>query len=428
MKYDKEQIVKIIDFWQKSVDTGPLFERAAMDAIDLAGREIVDLVGPRRSGKSSLLKLIVRRLALEDNFMFINFEDPFFVTCNHPSVIEELISVYTEFFSPGLEYLFFDEIQEINQWERAVRKLRDSERYKIFLTGSSSKLLSGEISSLLTGRHMSCRVFPLSFREYLVFRGVDYKGKKDMALKEMTYLKLFEEYFRIGGFPQAVQTGSLELLKNYFFDIIQRDIVMRHDIREKEILEKMAANLLTNSGKAVTIESLKSAYNISFSAASTYLEHLKDAFLVFELQQFSYSLKRQMKATKKIYSVDQGISGAVSFRFSEDRGRVLENIVFLELKKMGKEVYYYKTSNNLEVDFLVWEGNEARELIQVTWDMGDEKTRLRETKALFKAMDETGLKKGLILTAGEENIVEENGCSILVRPVYKWALESGAES
>lgn len=425
MKIDKEQILKVIDFWQKSVDRGPLFDRMVLDSIDLGGdKEIVDLVGPRRSGKSSLLKLIVKRLKLKDNFLFINFEDPFFITYNQPGIIEELISVYTEFFSPDLEYLFFDEIQEIKQWERAIRKLRDSERYKIFLTGSSSKLLSSEISSLLTGRHLSCKVFPLSFREYLVFRGTDYKGKKDMALKEKTYLKLFDEYFRIGGFPQAVQTQSQELLKNYFFDILQRDIVMRYDVREKEILEKMAAYLLSNSGKAVSIESLKSAYNISFAAASTYLEYLKDAFLVFELPQFSYSLKKQMKAIKKIYSVDPGLSNAVSFRFSEDRGRVLENIVFLELKKRGKELYYYKTGNNLEVDFLVREKNEARELIQVSWEMADKKTRQREVKALLQAMEESDLKTGLILTSEEEDVVEIEGRTIFVRPVYKWALET----
>ncbi len=424
MKIDKNQIVKVIDFWQKSIGTAPLFERTALDSIDVEGdKEIIDLVGPRRSGKSSLLKLIIKKLEIKDNFMFINFEDPFFITYNQPGIIEELISVYTEFFSSDLEYLFFDEIQEINQWERAIRKLRDSERYKIFLTGSSSKLLSSEISSLLTGRHLSCKVFPLSFREYLVFRGVDYKRKKDMAMKEKTYLRLFEEYFSIGGFPQAVQTQSQELLKNYFFDILQRDIVMRYDVREKEILEKMAVYLLSNSGKAVSIESLKGAYNISFAAASSYVEYLKDAFLVFELPQFSYSLKKQMKAIKKIYSVDTGLSNAVSFRFSEDRGRVLENIVFLELKKRGKELYYYKTGNNLEVDFLVWEKNEAVELIQVSWEMGDKKTRQREIKALLQAMKETGLGNGLILTAEEEDEMDIEGRTIFIKPVYKWALE-----
>jgi len=424
MKINTQQLVKVIDFWNKSVERDKLHDRLALEKINYESKEIVDLVGPRRSGKSSILKLIIKRLKLSGNFLYINFEDPFFVANNDPQIIEELTAVFKEYFNPRLEYLFFDEIQEIKQWEKAVRKLRDGEKFKIFITGSSSKLLSGEISSLITGRHLSYNIFPLSFSEFIAFRGIKICEKKDIILKEKKIFKMFDEYLKIGGFPEAVLTRNPELLKNYFYDILQKDIVMRHNIREKEILEKMAVYLLSNSGKITSIESLKAAFNISFLAAQSYLEYFKESFLVFELPQFSYSLKKQSKALKKIYAVDIGLSNAVSFKFSEDRGRMLENAVFFELKNEEEEIYYYKTKNNLEVDFLMKEKTKVKKLIQVCWSLEDKKAKERELKSLIAAMDELKLKDGFILTYNEEDEIRINKKTINVIPVYKWLLKS----
>ena len=424
MKINTQQLVKIIDFWKKSVEKDKLYDRMILGKIDHKSKEIVDLVGPRRSGKSSILKLIIRRLKLSDNFLYINFEDPFFVTHNNPQIIEEMVTVFKEYFNPKLEYLFFDEIQEINQWEKAVRKLRDGEKFKIFITGSSSKLLSGEISSLITGRHLSYNISPLSFSEFLAFRGIKICAKRDIILKEKRILRMFGEYLKIGGFPEAALTADMELLKNYFYDILQKDIVMRHNIREKEILEKMAVYLLSNSGKITSMESLKAAFNISFSAAQSYLEYFKESFLVFELPQFSYSLKKQGKALKKIYAVDIGLANAVSFKFSEDKGRMLENAVFLELKNKEGEIYYYKTKNNLEGDFMVKEKTKIKKLIQVCWTLEDKKTKEREFRSLMAAMDELKLKDGFILTYNEENKIKINKKIINVVPCWKWLLEN----
>ena len=424
MKINTQQLVKIIDFWNKSVERDKLHSRLVLEKINYKSKEIVDLVGPRRSGKSSILKLVIKRLKLSGNFLYINFEDPFFVTNNNPQIIEELVAVFKEYFNPKLEYLFFDEIQEINQWEKAVRKLRDGEKFKIFITGSSSKLLSGEISSLITGRHLSYNIFPLSFSELIAFRRIKICAKKDIILKEKKIFKMFNEYLKIGGFPEAVLTENPELLKNYFYDILQKDIVMRHNIREKEILEKMAVYLLSNSGKITSMESLKTAFNISFSAAQSYLEYFKESFLVFELPQFSYSLKKQGKALKKIYAVDIGLANAVSFKFSEDKGRMLENAVFLELKNKEGEIYYYKTKNNLEVDFMVKEKTKIKKLIQVCWTLEDKKTKEREFRSLMAAMDELKLKDGFILTYNEEDKIKINKKIINVVPCWKWLLEN----
>lgn len=419
----KNEIVKLIEFWRESVKNKDLKSRKAINVIDYKSKEIVDLVGVRRCGKSSILGLVIKEMNLKDDFLFINFEDPFFIENNTPEIIEEIIEIFKEYFSKDLKYLFFDEIQEIKNWEREIRKLRDSERYKIFITGSSSKLLSAELSSLITGRHISYEIFPLSFFEFLEFRGIKIKNKKDLLINEITVLKNFEEYSKIGGFPEISLKGNMELLKNYFFDILEKDVVMRHNLREKEILEKIAVFLLTNSSKIISIKSLKETFNISFELASSYLRYLKESYLIFFLSQFSYSLKKQSKALKKVYSIDCGLNNAVSFRFSEDKGRTLENIVFLHLRSKEKKLYYYKTADNSEVDFLIKKQEKNFELIQVCVSIQDRETKERETKSLFTAMDELKLKQGLILTEDEEEIIKKDKKEIIVKPVYKWLLE-----
>jgi predicted AAA+ superfamily ATPase len=420
--HDTQQLIKIIDFWKKTVYETDLIFRPIIDKIDYKSREIVDIIGPRRSGKSSILKLLIKKLELS-NFLFINFEDPYFVTHNEPQVVEELIDVYKEYFSRNLKYLFFDEIHAINHWENAIRKLRDSGKYKIFVTGSSSKLLGKELSTLLTGRHLSYEILPLSFSEFLSFKSVELKNKRDIVIREKSFLKNFDEYLSIGGFPEIVNTGNLALLKQYYFDIIQKDIVMRYDVRQKDILEKMGIYLITNLAKSVSIESLKNTFNLSFEAASGYLDYFEEAFLIYEVPQFSYSLKTQQQAQKKIYSIDSGLANTISFRFSKESGRLLEQCVFLELKRKGHGIYYYKTENNKEVDFLVQQQNRKKNLIQVCWDISDEDTKKRELNSLTQAMNELKLTNGLILTYNNEQKLQVENRRITVMPVYKWMID-----
>lgn len=417
-----EQLIKIIDFWKKTSTEGGLFWRSIVDNIDCQNKEIIDIVGPRRSGKSTILKLLINKLNLENNYLFINFEDPYFVTHNQTEIIEELISTYEEYFDKKLEYLFFDEIQNILNWEKAVRKLREINKYKIFITGSSSKLLSKELSSSLTGRHLSYYVMPLSFIEFLTFKQISIKSKKDLVLKEKNILKHFDNFLLIGGFPEIVKTENITLLKQYYFDIVQKDIIMRYDVRQKDILEKMGIYLISNTAKIISIESLKITFNLSYEAVFSYLEYFKEAFLNFELLQFSYSLKNQFKTLKKNFAVDTGLANAVSFKFSEDKGRILEQSVFLELKRRGSEIYYYKTSNNKEVDFLIKQKNKKQILIQVCWDLNDEKTKKREIDSLNKAMEELNIDEGLILTHNFESKILVTKKTINILPTYKWML------
>ncbi|MEW6104517.1 MAG: ATP-binding protein [bacterium] len=231
------------------------------------------------------------------------------------------------------------------------------------------------------------------------------------------------KYLSEGGFPEVVLSGNLELLKQYFRDIIQKDIVMRHDVRTKSILEKMAIYLISNATKTTSIESLKKTFNISYKLSFTYLDYLKEAFLLFELPQFFYSLKRQQRAFKKIYAVDCGLANAVSLKFFEDKGRLLENCVFLHLLQQGGELYYYKTKNNLEVDFLLKDFSDKIMPIQVTWSLESKKTKNRELGSLISALDELKCKEGLILTYDEEDNILVDNKIIRIKPVYKWLLE-----
>lgn len=416
-------LVKIIGFWQEVAEEKDLRHRRLVEKIDTKTKEVVDIVGPRRSGKSTLMKILVQKLKPKGGFLYINFEDPYFIDHNAPQILEELVETYREYYQKELTYLFFDEVQNINSWEKAVRKLRDGGQYKIFISGSSATLLSGELASLLSGRHLSYQLLPLSFAEYIDFQGIPIQGKKDIVLKEKTLLKQFGEYLDWGGFPAVVLSRKQELLKQYYVDMIQKDIVKRYQIREKAVLDKMGVYLLTNSAKTISVSAIKNLYGISHELASTYLEYFKDAFLVFEVSQFSYSVKTQQKALKKIYAVDTGLANTISFRFSEDKGRILETSVFLALKQLGKEMYYYKTKSGKEIDFLIKENNYKIQLIQVAWDIEDEKTKQREIGRLVEAMKEQRTGQGLLLTYNTNKNITVNGGQIQVRPVNQWFLE-----
>jgi len=424
MKIDNEQLIRIIDFWHTSVEKPELFSREAIHEVDYSGREIIDVVGPRRSGKSSLLKLIIHRLGLRNNFLYINFEDPFFINNNQSSIIENLIEIYKNYFNgEELQYLFFDEIQEIEGWEKAIRKLRDGTEYKIFVTGSSSTLLSRELSSRITGRHTTVKMFPLNFREFLFFRKIEVDSAKDIALKRNALQKAFDEYLELGGFPEVVVRKNKELLKEYFYDFLQKDVVLRHNIRDKDALEKMAVFLMSNIGKPISNASMQKAFSLSYESVDNYLSYLKEAFLVFEVMQFSFSLKKQSKALPKIYGVDTGMIREVSFAFSKDSGRILENVVFLHLVREFDAVFYYRTKNNAEVDFLARKKEKNEALIQVSWDIADERTYKREIRALTEAMDELEMKTAYIVTHNDENEVLVEDKTIHIIPAWKWMLE-----
>lgn len=422
LNIDTQQLVKVIEFWRQQIVHDDLVERETLNSIDQKSKEVVDIIGIRRCGKSTILKLLIKKLQLKDNFLYLNFEDPFFLEHNHPQVFMEAVETYEEFFSKDLHYLFFDEVQAVDKWEKAIRTLRDIGRYKIYITGSSSKLLSSELASVLTGRHLTQEVMPLSFLEFLTFSGHSISNKKDLILKRKILLKEWERFLLIGGFPEIAVTKNLQLLKQYFWDIIQRDIVMRHQIRDIVTLERLALFIISNSAKTISIESLKKTFNVSFKMVANYLEYFKECFLFIDVPQFAYSLKKQQKALKKYYTIDCGLANAAALRFSEDKGRMLENAVLLYLKHRKDKIYYYKTKNNLEVDFIVCADQGIELVIQVSWSLVNKITRDREIRALVTALKELGLRQGLILTENEEEELKVDGVHISIKPAFQWIL------
>lgn len=419
---NQEQLVKVIDFWQKVASEDHLFPRKLAEDMDVTSEEVIDIVGPRRSGKSSVLQLLIQKLPKNKAWLYINFEDPFFTEHNTPQIIEEIVEVYETYFHAPARHLFFDEIQTISRWETAVRKLRDSGRYKIYITGSSSKLLSSELATVLSGRHRTHQLLPLSFVEYLTFTGRKIPNHTDVITKNTELIRSFKKYLELGGFPQIVLSKDLALLKQYFNDIIERDIVNRYDIRDREALKKMGVWLMTNAAKPVSVKALGELYDLSPTITSRYLSYFKEAFLVMEIPQFSYSLKTQHKAMKKLYAIDTGLANAVSFRFSEDKGRMLEHAVLLELLRRGEEVFYYK-EQLYEIDFVVKSAHGVIELIQVAWDIEDKETKERELKALILAAKKFNVANATLLTFDAEAMLARDGVKIRVLPVYRWVLK-----
>jgi predicted AAA+ superfamily ATPase len=416
---DAERIRDIINFWKNEVVNSKLFPRKVFSLLDIKNPEVIDITGVRRSGKSSVLKLVAQSLPDRDSWLYINFEDPYFSVNNHASILEDIVEIYVKYFSAKLKYLFFDEVQNIDSWERAIRKYRDGSHYKIFITGSSSKLLSGELSTLLTGRHMSLGLMPLSFKEYLSFKGIVVDNEKDLFIKGNELKHMFQDYLFSGGFPQVVLTDQQELLKSYYGDIVEKDIMGRYDVRDKNTLEKIGLFMMSNVSKTLSPTSIKKTYSISFAKAVKYVDYFKEAMLFYELEQYSSSLKSMQRSLKKIYSVDTGMANVVSMSFSEDKGRLLENAVFLELKRRDEQIFYYKTPA-CEVDFVVRRRNQDKELVQVCWDISNLETRARELKALKKAADNLKLKKATIVTIDQKETVMHEGLKVEIIPAHEW--------
>lgn len=420
-----DQLIKVINYWRETVLNSSLYPRDLTTHTDFSGKEVIDLLGVRRSGKSSILKLLALSLSSKEifNWLYLNFEDPYFSSNNEPQVVESLIEVSKIVLHKPPAYLFLDEIQNIKNWEAVVRKYRDGENCKIFITGSSSKLLSHELGTLLTGRHLSYEVFPLSFAEFLSFRGITSFEKKDLVVDADVFLNFFNEYLKIGGFPEAVVTNRPDLLGNYFQDILQKDVIGRYDIRDKKTLEQMGLFLLTNNTKTISLLSLQEQHKLSFRTVALYWSYFLESFLLFELPRFSFSLRTTQKSIKKVYAVDTGLANAVSLSFSQDLGRMLENAVFLQLRRRRKELSYFKDNNGYEVDFVVKDRENIEELIQVTWDISDKKTLDREIRSLKKASKELKCENLTILTQETSGGKAIAGLKIKIKPVWKWMLE-----
>ncbi len=271
-------------------------------------------------------------------------------------------------------------------------------------------MLSSEIASTLSGRYLSVDVHPLSFKEYLFFKDIQINSKLDLVDKKIILNREFENYLKEGGFPKLLKykdRDKKELLITYKDSILLKDIVARYKLKDFHTLEEISAFLLSNSGIIQSITKLKNSFNVSFDMASSYLEYLQNAYMIYEIKKFDYSLKKQNANEKKYYSADLGLSNIMRVPNLQTRGADLETVVFLELVQRGYKVYYYKTSNDLECDFLVQKDNKIESLIQVSKTLQDAKTKKRELSSFIKTVDELKLKNIDLLVITEDSSKNE---------------------
>lgn len=437
---EKEQIIETLilwNFWEKDIDTGIIREGYLTRLKSyLTTDEIVTLTGVRRAGKSTLLLQLIDKLIQDDvprnNTIYVNFEDPKFYNFLNMDLLDNIWESYCDYLKPkGRVYLILDEIQKITGWENWARAKYDrKENIKIFVTGSNAELLSSEFASVLTGRHLELFITPLSFREFLRFRDIEVETDKLWLLKNKGRLKnLALEYLHSGGFPKIILTGDellrKELLSQYFNDILSRDIVNRYKVKDADKLEKLALFYGTNFTRRYNYNKIKrlTDFHLSLDSIQRFSQYLKNAFLIDFLPRFSYSLKDQMQTDRKVYFVDNGMHNAIAFKFSKDKGKLLENAVFQQLKRQKKEVYYFHEKQ--EVDFVCKQGLDVVELINVCYSLEDRETLLRETSALYEAMRYFKLKESKIIIAeGDSDVIAEHGFDIHIIPFYQWALTS----
>ena len=386
----------------ESYDSG--VERQILKYIDLSIQYATVISGIRRCGKSTFLHQLLQKLT---NFYYLNFEDTRLIDFD-VSDFEKLEEVLVEEFGPSDTYMF-DEIQNTRGWEIFVRSGLDKQK-KFVITGSNASLLSRELGTRLTGRHINVDLFPFSFPEYLNFKN------------ERPSLITFKEYNEEGGFPIYLKSGKPEILRQLLIDIVQRDIVARYNLRSSKIMMEMALYLLTNTGKEFSYSNLGKTYGLgSTNTAISFVSYLEDSYLLFTVQRFDYSLRKQQVSPRKIYSADNGLSSANSVSFSSDNGRMLENTVFLHLRRLHREIFYFR--KNRECDFLVKERNGIRMAVQVTFELRED-NKVRELGGLLEAMEEFQLSEGLIITFDQEDEFVQNHKRILVKPAWKWIMES----
>lgn len=381
--------------------------------------QVTVITGLRRVGKSTLLAQIAKKYLKED-FYFVNFEDERllnFQVSDFDLLHETLIILFGE-----KKTFLFDEIQNVPEWERFVRRLHD-QGYKFIVTGSNASLLSQELGTRLTGRSTQVELFPFSFREYLDFRRLKAPDLDILTTRQKGNLrKLADEYITFGGIPDALKYPELEVHKALYDDVLYRDIATRYKLDNVKNLKELAFYLVSNIASLVSYNKLKDLLRLgSVNTVINYVYYLENSWLFFAINKYAYSVKEQQIAAKKTYGIDTGLIRSVGFSFSKNKGKLMENIVFLQLRKRYHDVYYYKTAQGYEVDFfLPKEGS----LIQVTQHFDSTETRERELRALVSAASEqNNAKKMIIITESEKAEFEREGVQIQAIPLYEWLLQ-----
>ncbi len=412
-----KELLKSVIFDQQKLSWNSRYVKRNFPESLLSNKEIVVITGIRRCGKSTLLQQI--RAEQPEKDYFINFDDERLIQLRVED-FQLLYEIFIELFSVQKTF-YFDEIQNITGWERFVRRLHDYGN-KVYITCSNAKLLSRELGTHLTGRFVGFELYPFSFIEFLEFKGktpspyVIYSTEGKSELKS-----LFTQFFSLGGFPVFLENQNDNYLKSLYENILYRDIMVRNRLTsEREILE-LVYYLASNVSRLSSFSSLAKSIGVkNATTVSNYIQYIQNTYLIFQISKFDYSLKKQIQNNKKTFFIDQALVTRLGFLFSEEKGRLLENIVFVELKRRGHEVYYYSGKN--ECDFLIRQGTQITSAIQVCYSFETPETKSREINGLMEALKTYSLTEGLILTHDTEEEIKTENTKIKIVPVWKWAL------
>lgn len=382
------------------------------------------ILGPRRAGKSVFALMLLKG----QNFAYFNFDDESVLgdgKLNLDELMSELKSAYGD-----TKYILFDEIQNLPNWELFANRLHRS-GYNLVLTGSNASLLSKELATHLTGRHIPIEILPFSFKEVLKAKQYEVLVNK-LALpdEKAKLLGYMTQYMMNGGYPEVVTKdveprGYLDVL---FDAILFKDVIKRYKVRFSTQIDNLGSYLINNFSCPYTARKLANV--LAFKSDVTlakYLNYLIEAYLVFSLDQYSAKSGIRLKSPKKTYAVDNGFITTKTVQHSPNTGKLMENLVFTELVKKGnqpnRELFYYKTRNDREIDFVLKKGYQVIELIQVCYDISDPDVLQRETKALFEASLELNVSKLIMLTWNEKRDIEKDGLIINVVPLWQWLIE-----
>ncbi len=337
--------------------------------------EAVTLIGPRRAGKTTVMFQVMDILeqagVKREAMLHVNLEEPAISPQLNPDLLDQIYNTYREeVFPQGKAYLFLDEIQNVPGWERWVRARNESENIKLFITGSSSQLMSRELATLLTGRHVSFKVFPLSFNEFLRFKAV--KIPKIMKISAPPAIQhALNAYLRWGGFPEVVLATDERrkelLLKQYFDDILFKDVAMRHPVRDVITLRNLGVHLLTQTGNLISLQRIAKIFGVSLDLAKAYCQYLQEAFVIDFVPFYSRKTAERVRHPQKVHVIDLGLRHAVSLSDSEDKGHIIETAVYQELLRRPNDgIFYWK--RNTEMDLMVRRGNQIRSLLQIVYE------------------------------------------------------------
>jgi predicted AAA+ superfamily ATPase len=379
------------------------------------------ITGVRRSGKSFLTYLLLKDV----NFGYVNFDDPLLLTVTPNDVLSMLIEIYGR----GSSVLFLDEVQNLDKWELFVNRLHRG-GYNVFITGSNAKLLSKELATHLTGRHIPIEIFPFSFREYL--RSVGFSESLETTRGKSLIKHELMNYMMTGGFPEIVveKENPKIYLRQLYNDIIEKDIIIRYNIAYKTTFREIALTVLSNFGRYVTFNSIKRQFGLkSDHTAKNYLSYLNESYLIFFINKLSFKPKEVGISPKKSYCIDTGMIQTLAIRFREDWGRIIENLVAIELLRRRSywfknwDIYYWRDYQQHEVDFVIKEGLRIKQMIQVTYASDKDEIERRELRSLIKASEQLNCKNLLIITWDYEDNIELDSKKIKFTPLWKWLLE-----